>query len=490
MEPVPQPAPEGAAAPAAAASASAHETVPAGSADLQPEETPAASTDSSAALPAREAAAAQAEEAAAAAAAAQAVAAAGAAGAVASAGASTADPADPAHPAPEVPADPPAEPAAQATPTTASAPTVPPVVDVHDLDWRAVREAVDPPAIRARMRAIVEGMEALLDQASGPGLLFDADRAHGADRAIRVADAQFARPLWIVGDLHGDWLTLEAALALIGRHASPDEAGAPRVVFLGDFFDDEGFGLEVLLRVFELIVQAPGRIGVIAGNHDEALAYGAGRFASTVSPSDFSDFLNANLAHEWIERAGKLAVRLAAHAPRALFLPDGLLVSHGGFPLSDLHARLAETGDWNDPACLTDFVWTRAHPKARKKLPNRFSRGSQYGYEDFADFCALAARLGRPVTHMVRGHDHVEERYALYPAYAAHPVLTTVALARRLPREQFGPYERVPTVARVIEGAVPQVHRLHVPADLIREVYPQPGPDAARPVGIDGEPNP
>ena len=138
-----------------------------------------------------------------------------------------------------------------------------------------------------------------------------------------------------------------------------------------------------------------------------------------------------------------------AQAPRALFFPDGLLVAHGGFPLADLHARLAETGDWNDPACLADFVWTRAHPTARRSCPNRFSRGSQFGYEDFAAFCALAARLGRPVTHMVRGHDHVEERYAVYPAYAPHPVLTTVALSRRLPRESFGPPR-----ARADDGAL------------------------------------
>ena len=88
-------------------------------------------------------------------------------------------------------------------------------------------------------------------------------------------------------------------------------------------------------------------------------------------------------------RAAKVTVRLIARAPRALFFPDGLLVAHGGFPLSDLHSRLAETGDWNDPACLSDFTWARAHPKARRKMPNRFSRGSQFGYEDFADFCAL-----------------------------------------------------------------------------------------------------
>jgi hypothetical protein len=339
--------------------------------------------------------------------------------------------------------------------------TVPPVVD-----------AVAPTAIRARMRATVEAFEALLDRAEGPGLLFDGDRAEAGDRAIRVAAIDPATPLWIVGDLHGDLLALEAALAVIRTEQA--DAGS-NIIFLGDLFDDEGFGLEVLLRIFELILAAPNRVCMIVGNHDEALSYDGNRFASGVSPSDFADFLNANLAHEWIERAGKLAVRLFAQAPHALFMPDGLLVAHAGFPLSDLHARLEETGDWNDPACLSDFTWTRAHPTARRKMPNRFTRGSQFGYEDFAAFCELSGRLGRPVTHMVRGHDHVEERYATYPAYDAHPILTTVALSRRLPRETFGPRERVPTIARFVAGGLPQVHRLHIPADIVDAVFPEPG---------------
>jgi hypothetical protein len=349
---------------------------------------------------------------------------------------------------------------------------IPPVQDVRYLDWAAVRAAVSPTDVRARMRATVEAFEALLDRADGPGLLFDDDRAGPADRAIRVGEVDEA-PLWIVGDLHGDLLALESALAVI--HADAGVAAMqPRIILLGDLFDDQGLGLELLLRVFELILTAPERICVVVGNHDEALSYNGNRFASTVSPSDFADFLNANLAHEWIERAGKLAVRFFAQAPHALFLPDGLLIAHAGFPLTDLHTRLEETGNWNDPACLSDFTWARAHPTARRKMPNRFTRGSQFGYEDFAAFCKLTARLGRPVTHMVRGHDHVEERYAIYPAYKAHPILTTVALSRRLPRESFGPYARVPTLARYVAGSLPQVHRLHIPAEIVGAVFPQP----------------
>ena len=368
----------------------------------------------------------------------------------------------------------PAEPVPCA-PLEITPPPIPEVVDVRDLDWLAVRHAVDPGAVRARIRPIVEAMESLLDRPGGPGMLFDADRTDASEKAVRVS-APIAEPLWFIGDLHGDLLALEAALICIRRETASGEPW-PHILFLGDFFDDEGFGLEVLLRVFELIIQDPGSISIIVGNHDEALHYDGVRFGSTVDPSDFAEFLNTNLAHEWIERAGKLAVRLFAQAPRAFFFPDGLLAAHGGFPLVDLHPRLLATGDWNDAACLTDFVWSRAHPKARRKLPNRYARGSQFGYEDFAAFCRLSAVLGRPVTHMVRGHDHVDERYAIYPAYRATPVLTMVALSRQLPREGFGPYERAPTLARYVKGAVPQVYRLHIPAELVGQVFPRPAAD-------------
>ena len=74
---------------------------------------------------------------------------------------------------------------------------------------------------------------------------------------------------------------------------------------------------------------------------------------------------------------------------------------------------------------------------------------------------------------MARGHDHPEDRYAIYPSFNKHPVLTTVALSRRLPRESFGPFERVPTVAKLVNGALPQVYRLHIPAELVNDVFEQ-----------------
>ena len=362
-------------------------------------------------------------------------------------------------------------------------PAILPVVNVHDLDWNAVRDAVSPGSLSERIRDTVARVEAFYDGGAPPGLLFDAFRASAEDRAISVTEWEDDTPLWFIGDLHGDLLALEAALALIQRERGA-ETRQPRIVFLGDFFDDGGFPVEVVMRVFELIAENQASVCLIAGNHDEALGFDGGRFFASVSPSDFSEYLNQHISDETILALGKLLVRVFAQAPRAIFLPDGLLVSHGGFPLADLHAGLEETGDWNDERCLSDFVWTRAHPRARRKIPNRVSRGCQFGHEDFSAFCAVSARLGRPVTHMVRGHDHVEERYEIYPAYAANPILTTVALSRRLAREAFGTYERVPTIARWVRGALPEVYRLHVPPEMVRTIFPDPDSEPNAPDAV------
>jgi hypothetical protein len=88
---------------------------------------------------------------------------------------------------------------------------------------------------------------------------------------------------------------------------------------------------------------------------------------------------------------------------------------------------------------------------------------------------------------MVRGHDHVEDRYTVPPAYALHPVLTTVALSRRLPREAFGPRRRVPTLARYVEGSLPLVYRMHIPDGLIDEMYPEPVEPAEQEMRDDAE---
>jgi hypothetical protein len=375
------------------------------------------------------------------------------------------------------PTDIPAE-ALEAPPAAAAAesPTEdtpePHVVEVNDLDWEAIRAAVAEPFGDERAEGIIRRMEERLAGDGPLGLAFEEHAADPDDQALHVTEDP-GDEVWFIGDLHGDLLALEAALQAIDR---AEGGGRARIVFLGDLFDDGRYAAEVVLRVFGLILERPdGTVTIVTGNHDEALHYREGHFTSSVLPSDFTDWLNAHPDHPWAARLGRLIIAFFARTPRAIFLPDGLLVAHGGVPHTDLHPELEANGNWNDPRVLQDFVWLRAHPRARKRLPNRTTRGSEFGRQDFEDFCALATRLGRPVARMVRGHDHVEERFAVFPAYAVNPVLTINAMSHRLPREVFGPYERMPVVARWVRDELPEVHRLAVPPELIHEIYPEGG---------------
>ena len=134
-------------------------------------------------------------------------------------------------------------------------PPSPPVIEIDDLAWNALGKMVKAGDIRANIESTVSEMEKLLCKPGGAEMLFDLYRASPEDRAIQVPDVG-EMPLWFIGDLHGDLLALEAALTLIYSHPQYGTRHS-RIVFLGDLFDDEGFGLEVLLRIFELIVAEP-----------------------------------------------------------------------------------------------------------------------------------------------------------------------------------------------------------------------------------------
>ena len=266
-------------------------------------------------------------------------------------GVGTAAPVEDAAPAPpELPATP-AEPAT--APAAAEGEPYVNVLEVRGMDWRAVREAVASPPSGERAERIIARMEERLEGGGPLGLAFEEYAAGPDDRAIQVGERWPVGEVWFVGDVHGDLLALESALQHIDHSGGGADA---RIVFLGDLFDDGVHAAEVVLRVFELVLDGPMRITIVAGNHDEALAFADGRFQSTVLPSDFTDWLNANAQDPLVARLGRLIIRFFQRAPRALFFPDGLLAAHGGVPHTDLHEELAQKGNWNDPRVLQESV--------------------------------------------------------------------------------------------------------------------------------------
>lgn len=304
--------------------------------------------------------------------------------------------------------------------------------------------------------------------------------------------------LWIIGDLHGDLLSWRA-LQHYAYERSREEGRKPVLLLLGDLFDDGPFGHRVLYEFLDGIVHQQRetrtsftrrqpknpfisdsdsepnipRIMFVAGNHDVGLFFDetSKQFRSSVSPSDFTDWLNSRDQESAWRGLALAAITFFAAAPRAILLPDGTLVAHGGVPHTDLHSLLQEPSDLDRPEFLDDFVWTRAHETSRSKIPNRTTRGCQFGTGDFEAFCSCATKaLSRRVERLVRGHDHVLERYLVPPKYKLNGLMTINAMCWRQ-RDPFGPFERRPVIARWVANSLPEIHQIEIPPDLIKKTY-------------------
>lgn len=335
-------------------------------------------------------------------------------------------------------------------------------VDVRDsgplpaLDWRQI-----PPFSADTAADVIRSR-----------LLFDDYRAESEKVAIVRDPASVPANLWFIGDLHGDLLALAHAWRYI--HSQPrNGVDPPALLFLGDFIDRGPHSHDVLQFLFQRILENPGRVGVLPGNHDEELQYDAatGGFSSGVDPAEYAIWLSEHPDQRAI-RLARLAIDFFRSRPRAIFLPDGLVIAHGGFPHTDLLERLQTPADFGRPECLQDFVWLRISANSPRKRPVRGIRGCEFGYEDFADFCRHSTeKLGIPVRRLLRGHDHVPDRFCEYAHYHATPVLTLNTMCRRLDDEWDAPEFPLACVARYVPGQLPEVHRLAIDQREIADAY-------------------
>lgn len=275
--------------------------------------------------------------------------------------------------------------------------------------------------------------------------------------------------LWIIGDLHGDLLALRA-LKEFAKRTSRVNGQEAAFIFLGDLFDDGPFG-HVVLR--EVLASVDNRLGFfVVGNHDLALAWDAqqNQFTADVTPHDFADWLNGCPPDSPWRELAKAAIGWFANSRRVLLLSDGTLVAHGGCVHTDRLKLLSEVGGSNDANVMEDLVWLRAHDTSRRKIPNRTSRGCQFGVDDLTDFLAEISKVsGRTITRVFRGHDHVLERWAAPSRYEGR-LLTLNAMSWRQ-RDPMGPFARQPVIARHRPGVSPELYQLEIPEEHILRLY-------------------
>ena len=324
-------------------------------------------------------------------------------------------------------------------PVPLPAPQRPAVVVEKARDFTTV--TFDDAMTQARGVTVAQVGDWLAAPENAARFLFDPNREHTPEVAIVRDPAAVPKTLWVVGDLHADVLTLANIIAHADR-VGVEENEPPAFLFLGDFVDRGRHDHETLLLLFALIMRNPAQVCIVPGNHDVDLRWGevARRFGVSIEPAEYCEGLNRNLestTNDDQERIalGKLFIEFCKTRPKAVFLPDGTMFAHGGFPHTDLHESLRTPADLGAKKYLDDFLWARISD-GPKKRPNRGNRGHEFGWRDFAEFCrVMNDRVKVPVRRLIRGHDHIPTRWQLLPEYEAHPVLTINAMGRKLDAE-------------------------------------------------------
>jgi hypothetical protein len=332
--------------------------------------------------------------------------------------------------------------------------------------------------IRDRMPEMLEryAPQAGVDPVSAPFMFFGMQT-----KVARLDEATWGDPAswFFIGDLHADFFALRSYL----RHA---EAATPecRIVFLGDLVDRGDLPLECFCLMLDWAERHPGRLAWIAGNHDLAFRFDptTNRFVSSVHPAEFLSVLNEpDSLSGFRKRLGFLFMQIAQGLPRAVLFPDGLLATHGGFPLVDLQAQgaLAETPEafeqWlNSPECLKDFTWSRIHRK-RRAVPDRHSSDPQYGFLDFEAFCQLKPDWF-PVARMVTGHTHPADGSELHATYQVNPALTLLGFGfddRCDFPQAYAHYRPYLQIGRYVRDGLPEVLPVPVEQGELVMLYPE-----------------
>jgi protein phosphatase len=140
----------------------------------------------------------------------------------------------------------------------------------------------------------------------------------------------------IIGDIHGDLLSLRRAL----EYYKDNEY----LIFLGDYLDRGEHQIEVLYKILKLKLEDPERVILLRGNHEF--------FDIEFYPHDFPIILYKTYGENGI-KLYKLYRELANYLPFILYIPGFAIILHGGIPrntnfLNDLKYEDKIEIVWND----------------------------------------------------------------------------------------------------------------------------------------------
>jgi hypothetical protein len=199
-------------------------------------------------------------------------------------------------------------------------------------------------------------------------------------------------PLIVVGDLHGDLISLETILKE-GRINERLKSGW-RVVFLGDYADRGPDPLGVYGALFELKLAHPESVFLLKGNHE-------GMEVVKFLPHDLPWHVRNNYPddHEEVYRS---LLELHSLLPLAAVVDSWLLLMHGGVTLGMTRRTLSYPSQEE----LKLMLWSDPYEQAERTSASPRGAGVRFGPEVSKE---ALKELG--VKYLVRSHSAVPAGY-------------------------------------------------------------------------------
>ncbi|MBK9072597.1 MAG: serine/threonine protein phosphatase [Myxococcales bacterium] len=224
-----------------------------------------------------------------------------------------------------------------------------------------------------------------------------------------------AYDLTVVGDLHGCYSNLKAALAqsrffekLAAWRKQPQATPEPKLILLGDYIDRGIFSFDGVLRAaMELYLAEPDHVFLLRGNHEYFVEYN-GRIYGGVKPSEGISSLLPYLS----DREFSPFMAFFEALPSSIIF-DHLFFVHAGIPRDSLmRERYQDLGSLNDADMRFQMMWS--DPVSSDYVPEELQNETarfRFGQRQFA---AFMARIG--CSMMVRGHEKIDEGFCnVYP---------------------------------------------------------------------------
>lgn len=202
--------------------------------------------------------------------------------------------------------------------------------------------------------------------------------------------------LWVVGDIHGNYSTLNLILDMV----DPSKQG---LVFLGDYADRGGEGVEVIEAVGLLIKKYPRNVVGLKGNHEDYSDFGRPSF----SPCHLIEEARRKKG-DWRVYFENEFKPFVSSLYLSAIIPGEILFVHGG-----VSSKITSTLDLRHPTkeVERDILWSDPFPGSGES-PNIRGAGIVFGEDVTAEVCK---RIG--VKRIVRSH---EPRKALEGPHIDH----------------------------------------------------------------------